>query len=142
MSKMSDKKIEKPKIFISYAWGTKKYQEKVMAFATRLRAECGVDVVLDKWSMVAGNDTYAFMERMVNDETIHYVLLLLDKNYAEKANDRKGGVGAETQILSPEVYKKTEQTKVVPIVFQCGENGEIYKPTWVKDIILICHRGI
>lgn len=26
---MSKKKVDNPKIFISYAWGTKEYQEKV-----------------------------------------------------------------------------------------------------------------
>lgn len=42
--------IEHPKVFISYAWGTKDYQMKVLAFATSLKDD-GVDVVIDKWSV-------------------------------------------------------------------------------------------
>lgn len=58
---MSKKKIEKPKVFISYAWGTEQYQEKVLEFATQLMKD-GIDVVFDKWDLNEGNDTYTFME--------------------------------------------------------------------------------
>ena len=102
--------IEHPKVFISYAWGTEDYNEKVLSFATDLMHD-GIDVVLDKWSLKEGNDTYAFMERSVTDLTITNVLILLDPNYEKKANERNGGVGTETQIISPEIYNKVEQEK-------------------------------
>ena len=41
-------KIEKPKIFISYAWGNSEYQSRVLSFATDLIND-GIDVILDKW---------------------------------------------------------------------------------------------
>ncbi|MDR3292975.1 MAG: TIR domain-containing protein [Clostridiales bacterium] len=132
---MDKNAIENPKVFISYAWGTDEYQEKVLTFATRLQREAGVEVIFDKWTMDAGNDTYAFMEKSVNDDTIHFVLILLDENYAEKADKRKGGVGTETQIISPEVYNKTKQTKFIPIIFERGADGAIYTPAYLKSLL-------
>ena len=78
-----ESKIEHPKVFISYAWGNEDYQDKVLAFATSLIQD-GIDVVLDKWSLHEGNDTYAFMEKSVTDKTITNVLILLDQNYTKK----------------------------------------------------------
>lgn len=127
-------KIEHPHIFISYAWGSIEHQDNVVQFAKSL-VENGVDVELDKWSLKEGNDTYAFMEQMVNNPEITNVLLLLDKTYAEKANGREGGVGTETQIISPEIYTKVKQEKFIPIVFERGENGEIYKPTFLNGLL-------
>lgn len=127
-------KIEKPHIFISYAWGSEENQQRVIEFATSL-AQYGIDVELDKWSLKEGNDTYAYMEQMVSNNDITNVLILLDENYMKKANERKGGVGTETQILSPEIYEKTKQEKFIPIVFSRGANGEICKPSFLKGIL-------
>lgn len=126
--------LEFPKVFISYAWGTKDYQVKVLSLATDLMND-GVDVVLDQWSLKEGNDTYAFMEQSVTDSTITNVLILLDPNYEKKADTRDGGVGTETQIISPEVYNKVRQEKFLPVVFERGENGEIPKPQYLKTML-------
>ncbi len=127
-------KIEHPHVFISYAWGTDEHQKKVIQFAESL-VENGIDVELDKWSLKEGNDTYSFMEQMVNNPQITNVLMLLDKNYSEKANSRKGGVGTETQIISPEIYTKAKQEKFIPIVFERGDDGEVFKPTFLKGLL-------
>jgi len=129
---LSKSVINKPKVFISYAWGSKAFQEKVISFSTNLRGD-GIDVLLDKWSLKEGNDTYAFMERCVNDPSITNVLILLDKLYKEKADSRVGGVGAETQIISPEIYNKVDQDKFIPIVFEKGPNYEVYKPSYLQS---------
>ncbi|GAU78498.1 SEFIR domain-containing protein [Fusibacter sp. 3D3] len=131
---MSKVKIENPKIFISYAWGTEDYQNKVLSLATELSND-GVDVQLDKWSLKEGNDTYAFMEQCVADTSITNVLILLDKQYSIKANSRSGGVGTETQIISPEIYNKTQQDKFIPVIFERDENNEIHKPTYLKGLL-------
>ncbi len=133
---MSKATIENPKIFISYAWGDPDNQQRVISFATSLMG-CGVDVLLDRWNLKEGNDKYAYMEKCVTDETVTNVLLLLDKNYTEKANDRKGGVGDETQIISAEIYGKVDQKKFIPIVFSKGADGEIYKPAYLQPTLHI-----
>ena len=105
------KTIKNPKVFISYAWGTQAFQMKVLAFATALKSD-GIDVVIDKWSIEAGNDMNSFMEKSVSDPSITNVLILLDPVYVDKADGRQGGVGTETQIISQEVYKKVDQNTV------------------------------
>lgn len=127
-----DKKIEHPRVFISYSWTSKQYEEKVMDLAVKLQGD-GVEVVIDKWIMQPGNDTINFMEKCVKDPQINYVLMLLDKRYAEKADNRSGGVGIETQIISNEVYNDVEQSKFIPIVFDRDENGKIYVPIYLKS---------
>lgn len=124
-------KTEHPKVFISYAWTSKEYVDKVMNLATRLQ-EDGIEVIIDKWSMKPGNDTVNFMEKCVKDSEITYVLMLLDKRYTEKADNRTGGVGIETQIISNEVYNDVEQEKFIPIVFEKDKEGRTHIPTYLK----------
>lgn len=128
---MKKKKIEKPKVFISYAWSSKEYDEKVISFASRLMGD-GIEVLLDKWNIDPGADTVNFMEKCVKDESVNYVLMLLDKKYVDKADGRKGGVGIETQIISNEVYNDVEQNKFIPIIFERDSDGKVYVPVYLK----------
>ena len=128
------KSINNPKVFISYAWGDDAYQKKVMALAGALVGD-GVEVLFDKWSLQEGNDTYSFMEKAVNDESVSNVLILLDPIYEKRANAREGGVGTETQIISPEIYNNVDQTKFLPIIFEKGTEGSIPKPSFLKGAL-------
>lgn len=128
------KKIEHPKIFLSYAWGTDEHDKNVILFATDLKKD-GVEVVFDKWQLKEGFDTYAFMEKSATDPSITNVLVLLDPVYAEKADSRIGGVGTETQIISPEVYCEVEQDKFIPVVFERDEDGKICKPKYLRGLL-------
>jgi SEFIR domain. len=128
---MQEDKI--PKIFISYSWSS---DDLVMRLAERLRSQ-GVDVVLDKWELKEGQDKYVFMEQCVNDFAIDKVLIVCDKQYAEKANLRKGGVGDETAIISSEIYGQTKQEKFIPIICECDEAGNPYVPTYIGTRIYI-----
>jgi len=128
------KRNEHPRVFISYAWGTEEYNEKVILFATDLKRD-GVEVVFDRWQLKEGNDTYAFMEKSVTDESITNVLVLLDPVYAKKADERAGGVGTETQIISPEVYNKVSQRKFLPVVFKRDEDGNVCKPRYMAGLL-------
>lgn len=122
-----------PKIFISYSWSS---DALVLELANRLVFH-GVDVVLDKWDLKEGNDKYEFMERCVNDSSITKVLIICDKAYAQKANDRTGGVGDETVIISSEVYGNARQEKFIPIIAERDEEGKEYVPTYIKTRIYI-----
>lgn len=126
-------KIENPKVFISYAWGSDEYQNKVLAFVTQLRSD-GIDTVFDKWDLIEGNNTYAFMEKCVTDPSVTNVLMLLDPIYAKKADDHSGGVGTETQIISPQIYQEVTQDKFIPIVMERDGDGNVCKPTYLEGI--------
>ena len=122
-----------PKIFISYSWSS---EQMVLDLAQRLMSH-GVEVVLDKWDLKEGQDKYAFMERCVNDPDISKVLMVCDKQYAEKANNRTGGVGDETVIISSEIYGNMKQEKFIPIIAEKDEEGQAYVPTYIKSRIYI-----
>lgn len=129
--------IKVPRVFISYSWTTPEHEEWVLDLATRLHADDGVVVTLDKWDLKDGYEIYAFMESMVKaDENgegiVDKVLLICDKGYQQKANNRKGGAGVEAQIVSPEIYQDIKQEKFVPIVVEKDDEGKPYLPTYLN----------
>jgi hypothetical protein len=125
-----------PRVFISYSWSTPQHEQWVMDLAKRLVGDA-VDVVLDRWELREGQDKYAFMERMVTDESVSKVLAVCDRQYAEKANTRRGGVGTESQIISKEVYEKVDQSKFIAIVTEYDESGREYVPAFFGGRIFI-----
>ena len=125
-----------PKLFVSYCWSTPDHEQWVIDLSSELM-QSGVEVVLDKWDLREGHDAVAFMEKMVTDPTITKVVIVCDKAYAEKADGRKGGVGTETQIISREVYERTDQSKFVVVVAERDETGKPYLPTYYKSRIYI-----
>lgn len=125
-----------PKLFISYSWTSPPFEARVLQIATELR-ESGVDVILDKWDLKEGHDAHAFMEQMVTDPAVKKVLLLCDKVYAEKTNERKGGVGKEAQIITGEIYENQAQDKFVAAVMERDEEGRPYLPAYYRSRIYI-----
>lgn len=97
----------------------------------------GIEVVLDEWDLKEGHDKYEFMEQMVVNLSVNKVLLICNKEYKEKADNRSGGVGAESLIVSGEVYSKTKQEKFIPIVMEYDNTGSPYLPTFIKSRIYI-----
>jgi hypothetical protein len=124
------------RVFLSYSWSTPDHERWVVDLAERLVAN-GVDVELDKWFLKEGNDKYVFMEEMVKSADIDKVLIILDKTYKEKADSREGGVGTETQIISPQIYKNAKQDKFIPVVAEKDEKGNSYIPTFLEGKMYI-----
>lgn len=54
------------KVFISYSWDDDSHKEWVRNLATRLRKD-GVDVTLDQWHIVPGDQIPSFMEQAVRE---------------------------------------------------------------------------
>jgi hypothetical protein len=125
-----------PKAFISYSWSSPEHQQWVLDLATQL-TENGVDVTIDTWDLREGHDAIKFMERMVTDPAIKKVIIVLDRTYARKADDRKGGVGTESQIISPEIYARADQDKFVGVASETDPDGRPFLPTFYKSRIYI-----
>lgn len=126
----------KPRAFISYSWSSPGHQARIRQWAEQMVSD-GIDVVLDVWDLNEGNDKYAFMEKMVTDESVTHVLVFSDSEYAAKADARKAGVGTESQIISKEVYSKVQQSKFIPVVCEFDAKGEPCLPTFFKSRIWI-----
>lgn len=125
------------KVFISYSWTSDDYANDIMDIATRLHRNPFIDVVLDRWDLKPGQDKFAFMEQMATDSSIQKVLVMCDKRYAQRANERKGGVGTESTIISQEVYNQMGQEKFIPIVMERDADGEPFLPVFLKSRIYI-----
>lgn len=107
--------IDVPKIFISYSWSSPEHEEWVLELAENLIKD-GIDIALDKWELREGDDPIIFMESMVNDPTITKIIMIIDEKYTDRANQRHGGVGTESTILSQELYSKRDKNKIVAVI--------------------------
>lgn len=125
-----------PKVFISYSWSSPQHEQWVLDLAERLSGD-GVIVILDKWDLKEGQDKHVFMEQMVNDASIKKVLVVCDGVYQIKADNRKGGVGTETQLISKEVYESTGQEKFIPIIREYDTSKKPCIPHYMASRIYI-----
>ncbi len=123
------------KVFISYAWETDE-DNRVLRLAQKLISD-GIDVVFDKWDLQPGQDIYYFMESMIRDPEIDKVLIICDKHYKDKADQRQGGVGNETSIVSREVYCSVSQEKFIPILFEKDKSNKEYIPVYLSALLYI-----
>lgn len=121
-----------PVVFISYAWTSQAYQEQILRLAGVLRTSFGVDVRIDEWDLLPGQDMYRFMESTVQDPRTTHVLLMCNAEYAAKANANAGGVGVEARIISPELYPNADNTKFVPVIMEKTPDGKDPIPTFLK----------
>lgn len=136
----SDSASEQPCVFISYSWTTPTHEEWVRQLAERLMND-GIDVRLDKWDLREGHDSNAFMESMITDPAVTKVLMICDRAYAAKADRRSGGVGTESQIISPELYGKTAQDKYAAIMTDEDEEGNPHVPVFYRGRIFFDFRS-
>ena len=120
------------KVFISYSWGSKEHQDWVVNLSKRLMNNT-IDVVLDRWDLKDGNDLHSFMETMVKSDEVFKFLILYKKNYKEKAENRKGGVGTETQIITPNVYEDVNQDKFIPILLERDKDDKPCLPIYLTS---------
>ena len=125
-----------PKLFISYSWSSSVHEEWVLELAKSL-VESGIEVLLDKWELRDGHDSIKFMESMVTNPEVKKVVILADRTYVEKANARMGGVGTETQILTPDLYSGQNEDKFVLVVCERADDGKPYVPAYYKGRIHI-----
>jgi hypothetical protein len=130
------KAVAMTKLFISYSWSCPDHETWVLRLATELR-DAGIDAILDKWDLREGHDAYAFMERMVSDSDVKKVIMVCDQAYATKADRRLGGVGAEAQIITPEIYSSQDQSKFVAVLAERDSDGNPCVPSYYKSRIYI-----
>lgn len=128
--------VKVPTAFVSYSWDSDQHRDWVRQLATRLRGD-GVDVKLDQWSVVPGDNLPEFMERAVREND--FVLIVCTPRYKAKSDERKGGVGYEGDIMTAEVFTTRDQRKFIPILRE-GEWTEA-APSWLLGKIYVDLRG-
>jgi hypothetical protein len=102
-----------PRAFISYSHDSPEHRAWVLKLASDLRA-IGIDIVLDQWDLVPGQDISLFMQRGIADAD--RVILVCSSTYVSKAEQGIGGVGYERLIVTAEVVQSIDTTKFIPIL--------------------------
>lgn len=119
--------IKTPKAFISYSWDSEDHRNWVRELASRLRQE-GIDVMLDQWHLAPGDPLPEFMERAVREND--FVILVCTPNFRVKADERKGGVGYEGNIMTGELFIKYNHRKFIPVLRH--DSWEEAAPSWLQ----------
>jgi hypothetical protein len=102
-----------PVVFISYSHDSPQHKEWVLHLAADLRAH-GIDVTLDQWDLVAGQDMAAFMATGIRGAD--RVVLICSATYVAKAEGGTGGVGYERLIVTGEVIGAIDTIKFIPVI--------------------------
>ncbi len=109
-----------PRVFISYSWESEDHKVWVRYLGERLY-QAGIEARLDQWFVKPGESFTVFMEQEV--EQGDFVIVVCTPAYAQKSNNRRGGVGYEQQIVSAHLMAGTARSKFIPIL----RSGD-YKP--------------
>ncbi len=125
-----------PSAFMSYSWDDDAHKRWVRELATQLRAD-GVDVKLDQWEAIPGDQLPAFMETAIREND--FVLIICTPKYKEKSDGRKGGVGYEGDIMTGEVLAKANHRKFIPILRAGDWDSAV--PSWLRGKYGIDLRG-
>ncbi len=123
---------EHPKVFISYSHDSAAHRQWVLELGTKLRHK-GIDVVLDRWDLTPGDNFTHFMEAGVRD--LNWALVICTDNYVKRANDRKGGVGYEVQIVTAQLVDNLGIDKFIPIIRHTSEQEKM--PTFLGGRVYI-----
>jgi hypothetical protein len=127
---------EKIKVFISYSWDGDAHKEWVLNLADRLSRYNSIHVYFDRYDLHAGKNMVYFMENSVNKSD--KVLLILTPNYKLKAENAKGGVGAEYSMITAKILENQLTDKFIPILRNGDRNMSC--PLFIKSRIDIDMR--
>jgi len=110
---MRDEAYQPPKVFMSYSHDSDEHRDWVLRLARRL-VSTGVVVVLDRWNLEIGGNLTKFMEQAGDED--YKVVVVVSEAYTVKADDRAGGTGYETQMLSGQLFRNLDSDRVLPIL--------------------------
>ncbi|SFS77701.1 toll/interleukin-1 receptor domain-containing protein [Paenibacillus sp. BC26] len=84
-------------VFISYSWDSPNHQQWVLNLTNRLRSQGGVDAKMDLFITQSGtvNLNSMMVQNMMRNS---FIIVVLTENYADRADNNKGGVGFETLL--------------------------------------------
>ena len=115
-----------PTAFVSYSWDDDAHKGWVRELAARLRSDA-VDVRLDQWHSVPGNQLPHFMESEIRRND--FVIIACTPKYKVKSDTRTGGVGYEGDIMTAEVFTNQNHLKFIPVLARGA--WEEAAPTWL-----------
>jgi hypothetical protein len=120
-----------PRLFLSYSWDSESHRHWVLKLAADL-IRSGVNVLVDEWDLRDYNDDlHLFMESGIRESD--FVVLVCTNEYARRANDRKGGVGVESTIITGEFYDPSKASKFIPVTRSAVRGPQRCLPSYLKS---------
>ena len=114
----------KTDLFISYAWTSTEHRKWVRLFASLIHL-LGYNVKIDE-KVDYGSSLSGFMKEVINAK---HVLLILDENYVDRANNKPdSGVGIETEWIKSVYNERPENW--LSVVFTNNLGREL--PLWLQ----------
>lgn len=104
---------EHPKVFVSYSQDSESLKQWVLELCTKLR-EHGVDLILDQWDLILGQDLRFFMEQGLSSSK--KVLCICSDEYVKKVNSGQRGAGYEGMIMTSSLLDDCNQDYIIPII--------------------------
>lgn len=125
-----------PVVFVSYSWTPIRNQETVFKLVSKLRND-GISVVYDRDDLYPGQNINYFMEQSLENNSVDNIIVVCNKDYAEKANNRKGGVGYEAGIIISEIKSAPLQRRIIPVAVEFNDSGQPYVPKAFTELYCI-----
>ncbi len=125
-----------PSAVISYSWDSEAHKGWVRRLAAQLRRD-GIDVKLDQWHVMPGDQLPRFMEQAINGSD--FVLIVCTPRYKERSDCREGGVGYEGDIITGAILTTKNQRKFIPLL----RTGTWLSaaPAWLAGKLYLDFRG-
>lgn len=118
----------KTNVFISYSWDGPDHQEWVVTLSEIIEKHGG-NPIIDK-ALRYGGHLRLFMERNIKASDV--VLLVLTPKYKDKAQNLKGGVGYEYNIITKDLFKIIDTNEKYIGVLREGDHDSSV-PDFIED---------
>lgn len=102
-----------PRVFLSYSWDSDEHEAWVKNLTTSLRRD-GIEILSDQFHLHPGMEKQYFMEQAVAQS--EFVIVVCTDIYAKRANNREGGVGYESLIVTSEMADNIRTRKFIPVL--------------------------
>ena len=113
-------------VFVSYSWDSDSHIKKVGHLVNLLK-KSGIRTVWDQ-DMALGKRIPSFMEEGL--QKCDQVLFICTPKYKAKADERDGGVGYETNVITGDLYRSHNDMKYIPVLFDGGWTDSL--PVWAS----------
>lgn len=100
-------------VFISYSRESEEHTVWVRRLADSLEAMPEFHVIFDDYDMHAGKDLTHFMDAGAASDRI---VVVVTPEYVKKANERLGGVGYESSVISAHLLENNLADRFVPVI--------------------------
>jgi TIR domain len=129
-------KSHAPHVFLSYSHDSDAHRHWVRHLAEDLTKN-GIETTLDQWHLHVGHDIGAFMEQSLKNAT--YIVLVCTEVFAQKANDRSGGVGYEQAVFIGELLMSRELSSRFLPILRSGDPSKAL-PLYLRSRLFIDFR--